>query len=61
MNIPTSQGLAFAYDPDGYWVEIVKRHEANKIPNYFNFSQTMMRIKGIECIVNRGMMTVLHG
>lgn len=39
------KGLAFAYDPDGYWVEIVKRGEANKIPNYFNFSQTMMRIK----------------
>ncbi|KAL7554661.1 hypothetical protein ACHAWF_018147 [Thalassiosira exigua] len=39
------KGLAFAYDPDGYWVEIVKRNEPNKIPNYFNFSQTMMRIK----------------
>ncbi|KAL7489693.1 hypothetical protein ACHAW6_015438 [Cyclotella cf. meneghiniana] len=39
------KGLAFAYDPDGYWVEIVKRGEPNKIPNYFNFSQTMLRIK----------------
>jgi len=40
------KGLAFAYDPDGYWVEIVKRKsEAGKIPNYFNFSQTMLRIK----------------
>ena len=39
------KGLAFAYDPDGYWVEIVKRSEPGKIPNYFNFSQTMMRIK----------------
>jgi len=39
------KGLAFAYDPDGYWVEIVKRSEANKIANYFNFSQTMLRIK----------------
>ena len=39
------KGLAFAYDPDGYWVEIVKRNEAKKIPNYFNFSQTMLRIK----------------
>mmetsp|Transcript_36629 Transcript_36629/g.53809 ORF Transcript_36629/g.53809 Transcript_36629/m.53809 type:complete len:342 (-) Transcript_36629:378-1403(-) len=39
------KGLAFAYDPDGYWVEILKRGEAGKIPNYFNFSQTMLRIK----------------
>jgi len=39
------KGLAFAYDPDGYWVEIVKRSEPGKIPNYFNFSQTMIRIK----------------
>lgn len=39
------KGLAFAYDPDGYWVEIVKRSEAGKIANYFNFSQTMLRIK----------------
>jgi lactoylglutathione lyase len=40
------KGLAFAHDPDGYWVEIVKRKsEAGKIPNYFNFSQTMLRIK----------------
>mmetsp|Transcript_13850 Transcript_13850/g.26072 ORF Transcript_13850/g.26072 Transcript_13850/m.26072 type:complete len:386 (-) Transcript_13850:1138-2295(-) len=39
------KGLAFAYDPDGYWVEIVKRGEPNKIKNYFNFSQTMLRIK----------------
>jgi len=39
------KGIAFAYDPDGYWVEILKRAETNKIPNYFNFSQTMLRIK----------------
>lgn len=39
------KGLAFAYDPDGYWVEIVKRSEPNKIANYFNLSQTMLRIK----------------
>lgn len=36
---------AFAYDPDGYWVEIVKRGETAKIPNEYNFSQTMLRIK----------------
>jgi lactoylglutathione lyase len=39
------KGLAFAYDPDKYWVEIVKRGENSKIPNHFNFSQTMLRIK----------------
>uniref|UniRef100_A0A7S0CKV9 Lactoylglutathione lyase n=1 Tax=Proboscia inermis TaxID=420281 RepID=A0A7S0CKV9_9STRA len=39
------KGLAFAHDPDGYWVEIVKRSETGKIQNYFNFSQTMLRIK----------------
>jgi lactoylglutathione lyase len=33
---PTTQCLS---------VEIVKRNEPNKIKNYFNFSQTMMRIK----------------
>lgn len=39
------KGLAFAYDADGYWVEIVKRSTPNQISNYFNFSQTMLRIK----------------
>lgn len=39
------KGLAFAYDPDGYWVEIVKRHVPNDIGNTFNLSQTMLRIK----------------
>jgi lactoylglutathione lyase len=38
-------GIAFAYDPDNYWVEIVKRGTPNQISNYFNFSQTMLRIK----------------
>lgn len=39
------KGLAFVYDPDGYWVEIVKRGEGSGIPNEFNFSQTMLRVK----------------
>lgn len=40
------KGLAFAYDPDGYWVEIVKRKcKPGTISNEFNFSQTMLRIK----------------
>jgi len=41
------KGLAFAKDPDGYWLEIVERGETakEKIANEMNFSQTMMRIK----------------
>lgn len=40
------KGLAFALDPDGYWVEIVKRRcDPGTISNYFNFSQTMLRVK----------------
>lgn len=39
------KGLAFAYDPDGYWVEIVKWSDKNTIQNDFNFSQTMLRCK----------------
>lgn len=39
------KGLAFVYDPDGYWVEIVKRGGGTKIANEMNFSQTMLRVK----------------
>lgn len=39
------KGLAFAYDPDGYWVEIVRRNEDSKISNKYNLSQTMLRVK----------------
>eukprot|EP00586_Coscinodiscus_wailesii_P012161 CAMPEP_0172501350 /NCGR_PEP_ID=MMETSP1066-20121228/148826_1 /TAXON_ID=671091 /ORGANISM="Coscinodiscus wailesii, Strain CCMP2513" /LENGTH=332 /DNA_ID=CAMNT_0013276085 /DNA_START=158 /DNA_END=1156 /DNA_ORIENTATION=- len=39
------KGLAFAYDPDGYWVELVKRSAGCGIKNYFNLSQTMIRVK----------------
>ena len=39
------KGLAFVYDPDGYWVELVKRGEKAKFTNDFNFSQTMLRVK----------------
>lgn len=43
------KGLAFAYDPDGYWVEIVKRRcSPGTIKNEFNFSQTMLRVKDPE-------------
>jgi lactoylglutathione lyase len=39
------KGLAFVYDPDGYWVELVKRGDNHCIKNEMNFSQTMLRIK----------------
>eukprot|EP00286_Rhodomonas_abbreviata_P020100 CAMPEP_0181296194 /NCGR_PEP_ID=MMETSP1101-20121128/4566_1 /TAXON_ID=46948 /ORGANISM="Rhodomonas abbreviata, Strain Caron Lab Isolate" /LENGTH=339 /DNA_ID=CAMNT_0023401027 /DNA_START=323 /DNA_END=1342 /DNA_ORIENTATION=+ len=39
------KGLAFVYDPDGYWVELVKRSDNAKIENEYNLSQTMLRIK----------------
>ena len=38
------QGLAFALDPDGYWIELVRRSPI--FPgdgNYFNFSQVTGR------------------
>jgi lactoylglutathione lyase len=42
------KGLAFALDPDGYWIEIIKRTENsafNQVPGGYNFAQTMIRIK----------------
>uniref|UniRef100_A0A7S4GIX5 Lactoylglutathione lyase n=1 Tax=Eutreptiella gymnastica TaxID=73025 RepID=A0A7S4GIX5_9EUGL len=39
------KGLAFALDPDGYWVEIVRRGEASALPNKYNFAQTMLRVR----------------
>jgi len=44
------KGLAFAYDPDGYWVEIVRRAEGMDpaVFPYYNFSQTMLRVKDPE-------------
>lgn len=38
------KGLAFALDPDGYWIELVKRtHEF--AGNHYNLSQCMLRVK----------------
>jgi len=39
------KGIAFVYDPDGYWVELVPRATESGIENEFNFSQTMLRVK----------------
>lgn len=41
------KGLAFALDPDGYWVEIVKRSERSVVSanQKYTFAQTMFRVK----------------
>ncbi|CAJ1386975.1 unnamed protein product [Effrenium voratum] len=38
------KGLAFALDPDGYWIELVRRENLGW-PEQFNLSQTMLRVK----------------
>lgn len=42
------KGLAFAYDPDKYWVEIVERSKKYSHKNKCNFSQIMLRVKNPE-------------
>eukprot|EP00913_Durusdinium_trenchii_P033926 g31757.t1 len=37
-------GLAFALDPDGYWIELVRRQKLGW-SEYYNLSQTMLRVK----------------
>ncbi|CAM9099227.1 unnamed protein product [Phaeothamnion confervicola] len=39
------KGLAFALDPDGYWLEIVRRAEDAGFSKPFNLGQTMLRVK----------------
>jgi lactoylglutathione lyase len=41
------KGLAFCLDPDGYWVELVRREPGSfdPIAERYNLSQTMIRIK----------------
>jgi lactoylglutathione lyase len=41
------KGLAFALDPDGYWLELVCRQEGifDNEKEYYNLSQTMLRVK----------------
>ena len=38
------KGLAFVLDPDGYWVELVRRDENAAFTQKYNLSQTMIRI-----------------
>lgn len=42
------KGLAFAYDPSGYWVELVKRNKEANFPEKFNLGQTMLRVKDAD-------------
>ena len=44
------KGLAFAYDADRCWVEIVERSEKYTHKNVCNFSQVMLRIKDKKSI-----------
>lgn len=39
------KGLAFALDPDGYWIEVISRHPESPIVNKFTLAQTMIRVK----------------
>ena len=39
------KGLGFALDPDGYWIEVIKRRDTSPITNKYTFAQTMFRIK----------------
>ncbi|MEO0338815.1 MAG: hypothetical protein AAF242_06345 [Bacteroidota bacterium] len=42
------KGLAFAYDPSGYWIELVKRNAEAGHPEKFNLGQTMLRVKNVQ-------------
>lgn len=42
------KGLAFAYDPDGYWIELVSRNKEAGHPETYNLGQTMLRIKDVD-------------
>ena len=42
------KGLAFVLDPDGYWIEVIKRAADSPITNKFTFAQTMLRVKDPE-------------
>jgi lactoylglutathione lyase len=44
-NEGNMKGLAFAKDPDGYWIEIVSRPASANIALKYNLSQTMLRVK----------------
>lgn len=37
--------IAFAKDPDGYWIELCNRSSKAEFQDKFNLSQTMIRVK----------------
>lgn len=39
------KGLAFALDPDGYWIEIISRSPDSPVKNQYTLAQTMIRVK----------------
>jgi lactoylglutathione lyase len=39
------KGIAFALDPDGYWIEIIPRSPESPIKLKYTFAQTMFRVK----------------
>ena len=39
------KNIAFAYDADGYWVELVERAEGDGSAPYFTLAQTMLRVR----------------
>eukprot|EP00294_Goniomonas_avonlea_P016195 CAMPEP_0114556202 /NCGR_PEP_ID=MMETSP0114-20121206/9167_1 /TAXON_ID=31324 /ORGANISM="Goniomonas sp, Strain m" /LENGTH=332 /DNA_ID=CAMNT_0001741399 /DNA_START=10 /DNA_END=1008 /DNA_ORIENTATION=+ len=41
------KGLAFALDPDGYWIEVIRRNPDTGFKGY-NLAQTMIRVKDIK-------------
>ena len=61
------KGLAFCLDPDGYWVELVRREEAANASytNEYNLSQTMIRVddpyKSVSFYRDLFNMTILSG
>lgn len=39
------KGLAFVKDPDGYWIEVVKKGDNSEAKTEYHLTQTMLRIK----------------
>lgn len=42
------KGIAFALDPDGYWIELVQRAAGSPVQNKYTLAQTMLRVKDPE-------------
>jgi lactoylglutathione lyase len=39
------KGIAFALDPDGYWIEIVSRSPESPVKLKYTLAQTMIRVR----------------